>query len=80
MDVILPKNRARCDGSFFPVFGVYFVSVKRRRFTLQFKATVAMGAMKGQRTIGELAGLYQVHPSRIAAWKKRLVECSAMAF
>lgn len=56
------------------------MSVKRRQFTSQFKAKVAMEAMKGQRTIGELAGLYQVHPSRIAAWKKRLVECSAMAF
>lgn len=56
------------------------MSAKRRQFTSQFKAKVAMEAMKGQRTIGELAGLYQVHPSRIAAWKKRLVEYSAMAF
>ena len=56
------------------------MSVKRRQFTSQFKAKVAMEAMKGQRTIGELAGLYQVHPSRIAAWKKHLVEYSAMAF
>ena len=56
------------------------MSAKRREFTSQFKAKVAMEAMKGQRTIGELAGLYQVHPSRIAAWKKRLVEYSAMAF
>ena len=56
------------------------MSIKRRRFTSQFKAKVAMEAMKGQRTIGELAGLYQVHPSRIAAWKKYLVENSAMVF
>ena len=38
------------------------MSVKRRQFTSQFKAKVAMEAMKGQRTIGELADLYQVHP------------------
>ncbi len=56
------------------------MSVKRRRFTSQFKAKVALEAVKGQRTIGELAGLYQVHPSRIAAWKKHLVDYSAMAF
>ena len=56
------------------------MSAKRRRFTAQFKAKVAMEAVKGQRTIEELAGLYQVHPSRIAAWKKHLVEYSAMAF
>ncbi len=54
--------------------------VKRRQFTSRFKDKLAMEAMKGQRTIGELAGLYQVHPSRIAAWKKRLAECSAMTF
>ncbi len=46
------------------------MSAKRRRFTAQFKANVAMEAVKGQRTIEELAGLYQVHPSRITAWKK----------
>ena len=56
------------------------MSIKRRRFTSQFKAKVAMEVMKGQRTIGELAGLYQVHPSRIAAWKKYLVDNSAMVF
>ena len=56
------------------------MSIKRRRFTSQFKAKVAMEAMKGQRTIGELAGLYQVHPSRIAACKKYLVDNSAMVF
>ena len=38
------------------------MSVKRRQFTSQFKANVAMEARKGQRTIGELADLYQVHP------------------
>ena len=43
------------------------MSVKRRQFTSQVKAKVAMEAMKGPRISGELAGLYQVHPSRIAA-------------
>ena len=54
--------------------------VKRHQFTSRFKDKLAIEAMKGQRTIGELAGSYQVHPSRIAAWKRRLVECSAMTF
>jgi transposase len=52
----------------------------RERFTAQFKAKLAMEAVKGQWTIEELEGLYQVHPSRIAAWKKHLFEYSAMAF
>ena len=56
------------------------MSIKHRRFTSQFKAKVALEAVKGQRTIGELAGLYQVHPSRIAAWKKHLLDQSAQVF
>ena len=48
------------------------MSVKRRQFTSRFKAKVVMEAMKGQRTIGELAGLYQVHPSRIAAGQRNV--------
>ncbi len=51
------------------------MSVKCRQFTSQFKAKVAMEAMKGQRTIGELAGLYQVHPSRIAAGQRNVSPC-----
>ncbi len=38
------------------------MSAKRRQFTSQFKAKVAMEAMKGRRTIGELAGFYRAHP------------------
>jgi putative transposase len=46
----------------------------RRQFTAQFKAKVALEAVKGIRSVNELAGLYQVHPVQIASWKKRLVE------
>lgn len=46
----------------------------RKQFTAGFKAKVALEAVKGMRSVNELAGLYQVHPAQIAAWKKRLVE------
>jgi len=46
----------------------------RKQFTGVFKAKVALEAVKGMRSVNELAGLYQVHPAQIAAWKKRLVE------
>lgn len=49
----------------------------RRQFTGAFKAKVALEAIKGARSVNELAGLYQVHPVQIAAWKKRLVEGAA---
>jgi putative transposase len=46
----------------------------RKQFTATFKAKVALEAVKGMRSVNELAGLYQVHPAQIATWKKRLVE------
>ena len=46
----------------------------RKQFTAAFKAKVALEAVKGARSVNELAGLYKLHPTQIAAWKKRLVE------
>jgi putative transposase len=50
------------------------MSEGRRQFTAALKAKVAVEAIKGSRTINELASLYQVHPAQIAAWKKRALE------
>ena len=46
---------------------------QRRRHSAAFKAKVALEAIRGERTVNELAGLYQVHPSQIAAWKRQAV-------
>lgn len=46
----------------------------RRRFSAEFKAKLALEALKGQRTLAELAGEHQVHPHQITAWKKQLIE------
>lgn len=46
---------------------------KRKSHTATFKAQVALSAVKGDKTIGELASLHSVHPTLIHAWKKQLV-------
>jgi len=47
---------------------------KRRNHSAAFKAKVALASAKGDKTIAEPAGQYEVHPSRIAGWKKQLLE------
>jgi transposase len=46
---------------------------KRQRHTAAFKAQVAMAALKGDKTVNELASQHGVHPTLIHAWKKQLV-------
>jgi len=47
---------------------------ERKRHSAALKAKVALEAIRGERTVNELAGLYQVHPSQIATWKRRALE------
>ena len=46
----------------------------RRNHGAEFKGKVALEAIKGLKTIGELASEFQVHPSQIARWKKQAPE------
>ena len=45
----------------------------RRNHSAQFKAKVALEALKGTKTTNELGAIYEVHPTQITKWKKRLV-------
>ena len=53
---------------------------KRRRHTDEFKARVALEAVKGVKTAAELSSAYRVHPTVIAHWKKQLVTGAPMVF
>jgi transposase-like protein len=45
---------------------------KRVRHSAEFKAKVALEALKGLQTVNELAGQYQVHPAQISQWKRQV--------
>ncbi len=53
---------------------------KRRLFDGAFKAKVALDAIRGLKTVSELAALHKVHPTQITLWRKQLLEGSAMVF
>jgi putative transposase len=52
----------------------------RRTHSPAFKAKVAMAALKGEKTLAELAQQYDVHPNQITAWKAHLAEGAAGVF
>jgi transposase len=54
--------------------------MKRRQFSKEFKAKVAIEAIKGQRTANELAQEFGVHVSQINLWKKQLLDAVSEVF
>jgi transposase len=52
----------------------------RRNHTPAFKAKVALAAIKGDKTLAELAQFFDVHPNQITTWKAQLLEGAAGVF
>jgi putative transposase len=46
----------------------------RRRFTAEFKARVALEALRGDKTVQEIAAKHQVHPNQVSAWKRQALD------
>jgi len=45
----------------------------KKTFTSQQKAQVALAAIRGEKTISQIASLYEVHPTQIQAWRKQVL-------
>ncbi len=53
---------------------------QRRSHSAEFKAKVALEAIRGQQSVNELAGGFGVHPQQVMAWKKQALEDLAQLF
>ncbi len=47
---------------------------KRNRYAAEFKAKVALEAIKGEATVSEIASRFGVHPNLVMQWKRQAVE------
>ena len=54
--------------------------MKRKTFTSEYKSKVAIEALKGHRTVNEIAAEFEVHPTQVNAWKKQLLDGASETF
>ena len=47
---------------------------QRKRHTAEFKAKVALEALKDEMTVNQIAARYEVHPGQVSQWKKQALE------
>jgi transposase-like protein len=50
------------------------MSNKKKQYGAQFKAKVALEAIRGEKTVSELASQYEIHPTMINGWKRKILE------
>lgn len=56
------------------------MSNKRKQYNSEFKSKVALEAIRGEKTVSELASQYEVHPTMINNWKRQLLEGASGLF
>lgn len=53
---------------------------QRKHYSAEFKAKVAIAAIKGDKTVNEIASTYGVHPNQVTTWKKQALSVIPDAF
>lgn len=52
----------------------------RKQYSAEFKAKVALAAIRGEQSVNQLSAIYEVHPNQIGIWKKQAQESVKTAF
>ena len=52
----------------------------RRRFRAEFKSRVALEALRGDKTVPEIAAQHKVHPNQVSTWKRQAVDGLSAVF
>ena len=52
----------------------------KKSYDSKFKSRVALEALRGEQTVAEIAGKYQIHPNLVQQWKKKLQESAVDVF
>ncbi len=52
----------------------------RKKYSKEFKAKVAVEALRGEKTVQEISQLHEVHPNLVNLWKKQLIESAETVF
>jgi transposase len=55
-------------------------NTRRKRYSAEFKAKVALEAIRGEQTISELGSRYELHPNMITNWKRQAIDNMAATF
>ena len=56
------------------------MSKKRTQYSQEFKAKIALAAIRGEETVAQLAARYHIHPTQINSWKRQLIEKASDLF
>lgn len=51
-----------------------------KKHSKEFKAKVAIDALRGEKTVQEIAQKYEIHPNQVTLWKKQLIDNATSAF
>ena len=52
----------------------------KKSYDSKFKSRVALEALRGELTVADIAGKYQIHPNQVQQWKKKLMEGASEIF